>query len=309
MKYQVEFDEYLQENRDPFNILGNKEHREILTNILDSRSLERDLFTTSTIILEELTKLNKRSKLYRQWRKKDGEKTRILSVPHPLLEKFYSVYLVPLIKSFPVHQKAHGGERHWSPKKSLETHITCTQVLSFDLSNAFSNVTVCDVFDFFFSALVQFEGSTKRKLAGFLSMLTTVTYNDKRSLPQGSVHSMPLFNRILYQLDVSLDQVSRERGFNYTRWVDDLTISSLSQRSIEDFLGAIFLASYYFPVAEQKVFFQHSSKPIYLLGYVIESGIIRKNSREEKEQNKVAPINYKDWFGDVRKFKSWEVAS
>ena len=136
--------------------------------------------------------------------------------------------------------------------------------------------------------------------------MCTVTYNDQRSLPQGSPHSMPLFNRALYDLDDLLDSKAKERGCAYTRWVDDLTVSSPYLASPEEFMGAVALVRETRPVARGKIFFQTSQNPIYLLGQVIEGGRVFKNSRQEREENKTPNLDYAEWFGGSRKYEKWE---
>jgi hypothetical protein len=117
---------------------------------------------------------------------------------------------------------------------------------------------------------------------------------------------MALFNRMLYPLDEQLSKKAAERGLRYTRWVDDLTIGSQEKRGLEDFLGAVELVAEYFPVSEEKMFFQQR-EPIYLLGHRISNNMVEKNSKEDKEQNKVAPLNFHEYFGKDRQrnYASW----
>ncbi|MBI5871963.1 hypothetical protein HZB88_02660, partial [archaeon] len=122
---------------------------------------------------------------------------------------------------------------------------------------------------------------------------------NKRGLPIGSPISMAMFNRILYPLDKILFSKSNEKGFSYSRWVDDITISSPLDIGIEYFLGSLDLVD--LPIARDKVFFQGSCN-IYLLGHKIVSGkFIYKNTKEEKLKNKSPPVN----LDEFKNYEAW----
>lgn len=295
--------------RNPFDSVRNKIKN--LQDLLESSNhpQQMDLFGGDDFEaeIEELERLYNERRLYRRWAQKTGPKTRYLAVPNPDFARFIKRYILPTIKRVAPHDKSHGGERGWSPKASLQTHLPFEAVLSFDLSSAFNNVGINEVFGLFYQTFPQLNEDDRIDFSGFLATLLTTTYDGKRAIPQGAPHSMPLFNRILRNLDVRLGESASAKEFNYTRWVDDITISSPQCTKVEEFLGAVDLTAQRFPVARHKIFFQEATVPVYLLGHVIEKGRVYKNSPSEREANKVQPLDYDQWFGDNSKknYRAW----
>lgn len=294
--------------------LSKYDHKDIISNeeamhslaVLLKRSEEvgqLNLFREHSIesLIEKAAELYLSYKAYRRWSIRNGGKTRNISTASPLLDDLLRTYITPLIHTARVHSSAHGGEPLWSPRKSLEIHTKCKSALSLDLESAFNNCTLPSIFKFFYGLSGNHDESGK--CAAYLSLICTVPLDGKRVLPQGSSHSMPLFNRILYPLDLNLETRSKERGCKYTRWVDDIVLSSSEGLSKEEMLGSVGIVKDNYPVSKRKIFFQTSEKPLYLLGQVIEDGSIRKNSRTERDNNKSHPLIYEDWFGENVKSK------
>ena len=246
--------------------------------------------------------------LYQRWTQKIDDKERHLSVPNKSLKRFFDSYLLSFIKQQKVHEKCHGGEVRWSPKTSLETHLPCENAFSFDISDAFRNTNFVKVFSYFYrrAELLGFHCEDCADVASILALLTTVRYNCDRGLSVGSPISMALFNRIMQPIDEKLDFKSKERGFRYSRWVDDFTISSQCYNGLEQFLGSVDIVSEEFPISKEKIFFQNSDK-IYLLGHKIINGkILEKNIKDERLKNKNSPINFYEWFDNKTKnYDSW----
>jgi len=287
--------------------------------LLQNRDVQQGLFFNDKehliSLLESISGLrSQKIPLYRTWVQKIGEKERRLSVPHPILKEFIDDYLLPLVKSIDVHENCHGAEKGWSVKASLETHLPCQSVLAFDLKSAYENVP-CEWISDFYRNLASKNGfeDAKWDIAKFFTALSVVSYGVKKGiskdgLPQGSSLSTGLFNRLLKPLDYVLSKKSKERGFAYSRWVDDLTISSQNQEGIGKFLGAVGITMTHFPVSDKKVFFQQQAedKPIYLLGYKIYERKILKNSKEDREANKTPAIDFYDWFASTKNsYESW----
>jgi len=280
-------------NKDKIHIFGNKKRLKEFISIISKFEHQLDFFDLESpeYLLEQIKELYENQRPYQKWNQFIGTKERHLAVPNPIFKKFINLYLLPLIKKVECHSNAHGGEKYWSPKKSLETLLPCRTVFSFDLASAFDNVNAKKVFDFFYKHPL-FDQNNKEDFSLFLSDILTVDYHGNRVLPQGAPHSVALFNRIFYDLDVVLDKKTNERGFNYVRWIDDITISSSENLELRDFLGALKLVEEYTSIAKNKVFFQKNPKPIYLLGQTIEGNRIFKNSKEEREENKQKPLDY-----------------
>lgn len=69
-------------------------------------------------VFKELFNLiENRISLYYRWIREENGKERIICTPKPVLRKFIDNWLMYLIKKSPLHEKCHGGECGWSPKK------------------------------------------------------------------------------------------------------------------------------------------------------------------------------------------------
>lgn len=298
---------------DPLNFLFDSEEVSKLVGVLRKES--DDLFFSDNgereirSLLDEILFFRDRGQLYQRWSQTINNKERALSLPNKYFKKLIDYYLIPLIKRAKLHGKSHGAEKGWSPRKSLETHVPVGSVLSFDLSSAFTNCGLDKVYNFFYGLFQNLEIESPENVSAFFSLILTVPYHGeeiKRGLPQGAPHGTFLFNRVFYDLDELLEWKSQKRGFYYTRWVDDITISSRKNVPIEDMLGAVELVGRQFPISQKKVYFQNSEKPVYLLGHVIDRLVVTKNSSEDREQNKTGALDYKRWFeSESRDYKSW----
>jgi len=288
--------------------LENQDKRSRLSDIILAEKYQKDLFEKNKFdsCLDDLFySIKQRKPLYQTWTQEINGKKRYLSIPNKPLKELINDYILYFIKKKEVHETCHGGEKGWSVKRSLETHLPCLSALSFDLKSAFENIPFKIVYDFFYGLLPEYISySDKEEISRFFSLLSTVRYIDKRGLPQGSPISVFMFNRCLYNLDKELTQKSNERYLRYSRWVDDFTISSKSNKGIEYFLGVIELTNRYFEVCNEKIYFQNGDN-IYLLGHKINDNLISKNTKEDKLKNKNPPINFNDYFGENKKYESW----
>lgn len=294
---------------DLLEFLENSKRRSYLVEVLLDQQIQKSLFGESELkgVLDDLTlQIKNNNPLYNRWIQKVNGKNRPLSVPSGSLRTFVVGYLKDFIKKEKVHNTCHGAELGWSVKKSLETHLPLGNVLSFDLEKAFENVGFKRIYNFFYNSLEGGGFEEREATAEFLSNLCTVDYLGGKGLPQGSPCSMVLFNRILYFLDQSLSKKASERELKYSRWVDDVTISSQNKQEIGYFFGAVELTAEQFPVAKHKVFFQEGES--YLLGHILNKNNIMKNTKEQKLRNKVPSLDFNKFLGEnkIMSYDSWE---
>lgn len=303
-RHSEEFRRYRESGNWPLKILYEDSKRKRLVEVLcTSNNSEQQLnffSDNADVLLGKICDLIEQKRpVYQRWTLKEENKNREISVPNKPFREFIQEYLLPFIKKQETHKNCHGGEPRWSVKKSLETHLPCESALSLDLKNAFQNTGIGLVFDLFYDLFSNLQYEERRDYAGSLSVLCTVKYSESRGLPQGSPASMAIFNRILYNLDDILSRKTSQKGLRYSRWVDDIVISSPTKKGIERFLGAIELVDISFPVSREKIFFQDGVS--YLLGYKLINNEIFKNTKEEKLREK-KPIKFDDLKLD---YESW----
>ncbi|MCP6719551.1 MAG: reverse transcriptase domain-containing protein [Patescibacteria group bacterium] len=296
--------------------LGDFQKREILAGLLLSvreKAVQADLFgvdgdgeNLNSTLDEIFSVVSNREPLYRRW-SQEADKNRNFSVPKKPLGRFIEGYLLPLVKTAEPYEGCHGGELGWGVRKSLATHIPCRSAFSFDLKNAFESFPEQKVYDFYFGLVGGIQTEERELVTRFLTEVSTVPYQGNHELPVGSSLSMALFNRALNPLDQRLTRAAEQRGFRYSRWVDDITLSSPYEMRAESFFGAVELTESHHLVSKHKVYFQ-SNGDIYLLGYKITSeGRVLKNTNEERLRDKTPPLNFEEWFGEnrIRNYESW----
>ena len=297
------------------DVLNSERRSSLISLLLSARGTlpQADLFgiegdeqNLNSILDEMLSVVLNREPLYNRW-SQEADKNRNFSVPKKPLGRFIEGYLLPLVKTAESHTNCHGGEPGWDVGRSLATHLPCRSAFSFDLQNAFESLPEHKVYDFYFGLAEEIqtgERAEERELvARFLTEISTVSYQGNSGLPVGSPLSMALFNRALNPLDQGLSRTAEQRGFRYSRWVDDITLSSPYETGAESFFGAVDLTERFHPVSQDKIFFQGEDE-IFLLGSKITSGRrILKNTKEERLERKSPPLDYGILLG--RKYDSW----
>lgn len=212
---------------------------------------------------------------------------RVINNPIKPVQRLLREYLLPFLRTSPVHEASHGCEPGYSPIRSLQVHKPAACALTCDLRSASDNIDPEQIFGYFYERLE--DTQYREQVAGWLTMITTVRNQGRFVLPQGGAHSAALYNRIWLPLDTLIAQQAEDRHIRYTRFFDDLTFTSRDERDVRDFLGALDLIEAHFPVAEEKTYFQRER--IYTLGCVLEGATLRVNSRQEKIREKAVPLD------------------
>ncbi|MFH1331660.1 MAG: reverse transcriptase domain-containing protein [archaeon] len=291
--YGNKFIEYYSSLRQPTDVLKNTSRYGNIVNAFIAIKPQLSLFDKDFIKrgLDDITDdLVKHKPLYRRWYQEMNGKCRDISVPSPKFYNFIKSYVLPFIKNIKIHPKTHGAEYGWTPKKSIETHLPMACALSFDMSDAFKQIDLIYVFDFYYNALGNYvDGDGRRDTAGFLATLSTVKYGRCIGLPIGSPISTFLFNRLLYPVDEVLDKIANEKKLSYSRWVDDFIVSSSMEKPAEYFGWALRLICNNFVIAPLKIFYHHN--PTYLLGHKVDDGKITKISKTELKEKRGNPLD------------------
>jgi RNA-directed DNA polymerase len=165
-------------------------------------------------------------------KKTGGE--RLISAPMPRLKAAQRWVLERLLEPLATHEAAHGFRRGRSIVSNAAPHVGAKVVINVDLKDFFPSVTFRRVKGVFRS-----HGHAE-SVATVLALLCTepeveeveldgrryfVALGDRR-LPQGAPSSPALTNLLCRRLDRRLEAASAKFGFVYTRYADDLTLSS-----------------------------------------------------------------------------------
>ncbi len=106
-----------------------------------------------------------------------------------------------------------------------ERHIACRKLMNIDLDDFFHQIETAEVWEAVQQAPFRCNSETAELIAG----LTTY----KGRLPMGAPTSPVLSNLVFREEDTALTHRSRDRGWLYTRYADDLTFSSGSEAMTE----------------------------------------------------------------------------
>lgn len=125
------------------------------------------------------------------------------------LNEVYSEYLP---------QASHGFVPHRSTITNAKKHLAKKYVLNIDIKDFFGTIHTGRVMGLFRQHPFLFNKSQASVLAGLVT--------HKNALPQGSPCSPVISNMICLKLDKDLTTLAKSKGWTYSRYADDITISS-----------------------------------------------------------------------------------
>lgn len=190
--------------------------------------------------------------------KKDGTQ-REITPPKPVLADAQHAIKVFLQKHLVKTSWIHGGVKGCSIITNAKPHQRKRMVLNLDISKFFPSTGTDRV-----SQALQRAGCSE---SAAITLAELTTY--KNELPQGSPTSSILGNLVLEPLDSAIMKLCRSRGFTYTRYVDDLTISGdVDLRPYKGaFLDAIKALQY--EAHPKKIRFSPRSEPQIVTGLIV----------------------------------------
>ena len=165
-------------------------------------------------------------------KKSGGE--RAVCAPHAQLAAAQRWVLEQVLSKLTPHDAAHGFVPGRSILTNATPHVGSAVVVNCDLRDFFPTVSVHRVIGLF-----KHVGYSPA-VATVLALLVTecprrkVTFNGRtwyvaagqRALPQGACTSHAISNLVARRLDARLSGICRKLGWTYTRYADDLTLSS-----------------------------------------------------------------------------------
>lgn len=206
--------------------------------------------------------------------KKHGNGTRILACPSFKLKAIQAWILRMLLEKFPVHHNAtaYNGKKL---SENLVPHIGNEYLLCLDLKNFFPSTKKERIFNFFNSL-----GYSKQASIMFTNFCTI-----NGGLPQGGVTSPYLSNLINKSLDDEITKLCSISNITYTRYADDITLSSNSKRRLSDTKKEItnILLKYGYELNGKKTRLLHQGKQRKVTGLIYNNENVvtlgRKNKR------------------------------
>ena len=153
--------------------------------------------------------------------KKTGTGRKIDS-PRVFLKVIQRFLLDYYLESLKIHPSVNSFIKKRSVLDNARVHNRKAYVGTIDIKNFFGSITLEMV------KKLLLQSGYDRKEASLMSELCTLA----NVLPQGAPTSPILSNALLYQFDQSMDEFTKEKGLNYSRYADDLTISGNDREAV-----------------------------------------------------------------------------
>lgn len=160
-------------------------------------------------------------KIYHLPKKSGG--SREIAQPSRQLKAVQSWILRNILDKLSSSPYSKGFELGSSILDNATPHIGASYLLSIDLENFFPSIHAYKVYGIFSSI------GYNKKMSRLLMNLCT--YNE--ALPQGAPSSPKLSNLICARLDARIQGYAGPRGITYTRYADDITLSSNTATKIQ----------------------------------------------------------------------------
>ncbi len=198
----------------PINPLGSS----IRVAISAELSTEAALLAYLGVTASEIKKIRwYRARMYNSFNiSKGAGKTRLITAPDRRL-KYLQRRLLPLINSlYNARNTVHGFVTGRSVRTNALAHLRRRFVVNIDIKDFFPRITENRVVGALTSLGID------RSVASTIGYLCCVN----GSIPQGGPTSPALSNIVCFRLDKSLLAFSKEHRYIYTRYADDITLSS-----------------------------------------------------------------------------------
>jgi len=158
--------------------------------------------------------------------------------------------------------------RGLSIKDFAKFHIDKKVIIKLDISDFYGSINFGRVLGMFMAAPFNLPYNVSVVLAQLCCF--------EDGLPQGAPSSPIISNIIGYSLDKNLSIFAKDRGFQYTRYADDMVFSARTTRRIGDFCGRDLVSSVFVPTDE-------ISKLVSDCGFSLNVGKTRVLLRESKQ--------------------------
>ncbi|MGY6648573.1 reverse transcriptase family protein [Wenyingzhuangia sp. IMCC45574] len=170
--------------------------------------------------------------------KKSGG-VRLISAPKPKLKKAQHWILEEVLDKADIHNKAHGCIKGKSIKTNAAPHVSKAIVINQDLKNFFPSISYKRIKGVFSSFGYSDQVATILALLCSEPKILDISVlgenyfaqRGERFLPQGSPCSPAISNILCKRLDYRLEGIAKKYGFEYTRYVDDLTFSTNDKKT------------------------------------------------------------------------------
>ena len=225
---------------------------------------------------------------------KRSGKMRIISSPKPAMKKAQGWIRENILSELRYHDSAMAFRPGKSIVDNARIHAGAKVVIRIDLKDFFPSIGFDRVLRFF-----ELAGNFNGGVATVLALICTDAPRAKvvldgqtqwavlgpKSLPQGAITSPDIANLVAYGLDVRLSAYAEKSGWKYTRYADDLVISTNSEDANANGMVAGITAiceEEGFKVNPEKTRVMRSPHRQTVTGIVVNDGNLRLSRRDMK---------------------------
>lgn len=229
-------------------------------------------YSTLSYYVYQNTKFYKKFKIS----KKNGG-FREIDSPSLNLKKIQKWILENILETIDVSQNAFGFRKNLSISDNAINHTHRKIVYNIDIKNFFPSISREDVFYIFYKLGYTYE------ISYIFSKLLT---NDDR-LPQGAPTSPYLSNIKCEKLDKSLELFCQRINATYTRYADDITVSTNNSKSVKQDIKTIkkIILKHNFNINFKKERLQKSNQMQEVTGLIVNNGVkIKRQYKKEVEK-------------------------
>jgi len=205
-------------------------------------ALIRTCALATGLTLNEVVKIAaigpKRYKVYQIPKRSGGQRT--ICHPSRELKALQYVFQSQILRDLPVHEAATAYKAGSSIKQNAAAHATSRVILKLDFENFFPSIKVTDWKAY---AQIAFPNWSKEDIEFSSYVLFWGAGNYlPNCLSIGAPTSPLISNALLYRFDEFMSNYANQNGLRYTRYADDITISSKENLDKEGAVNAVKLA-------------------------------------------------------------------
>lgn len=197
---------------------------------------------------------------YTIFTKQVKNKVRELAEPKAELKIIHKRIISRIFCHFRFPKYLHGGIKADTPRdfiSNASAHAACKVAIAMDIKSFYPSITYEHVYHVFLR-LCKFPPEVSETLA----KLTTLC----GSLPQGAPASSYIANLVIWEREYKLASFFEQKGYVYTRLIDDITVSAdrqLPPKKVEEIITSIskMLVSYGFEIHPAKTEVYSKSNP------------------------------------------------
>ena len=181
---------------------------------------------------------------YHIYQMKTGKKLRWIQEPIGELKRLQQA-LLPFLDKFPFHS-ACTARSEFSIADNAEPHHNSSIILKLDIKDFFPNTDIPKILEGI-NSIPPENNIFSRDIVNPILLLGTVPLGPNRILPIGAPTSPILANIAATPIDYLIEEVANIYHFKYTRYVDDITLSSnrgRDSRLLDEIQDIIYMAGY-----------------------------------------------------------------